>query len=208
MSCPVNLILRRVAPAVLVLAAVLIAGAPARSATFEDPDWPCIQRKVPEISLAQMWAGPQPGADADAAVEGLAQRLAQRRSGLDAVEAEAAAWASGLDPADRPQRLAQLFAAILDHVNRERAAIIEGIGRYAHKQEQLARRVEDRQSELVALRAAPEPDLDRVEELQDRLAWDIRVFRERAQSLTYVCETPVLLESRAFSIARLLAGMI
>jgi hypothetical protein len=44
--------------------------------------------------------------------------------------------------------------------------------------------------------------------LEDRLAWEARIFKERAQSLTYVCETPVLLEQRAFAIARTLAALI
>ena len=26
------------------------------------PDWPCVQAKVPEISLAAVWAGPPPSA--------------------------------------------------------------------------------------------------------------------------------------------------
>jgi hypothetical protein len=44
--------------------------------------------------------------------------------------------------------------------------------------------------------------------LRQKLAWDTRIFRERSQSLTYVCETPVLLERRAFELARALAGLI
>ncbi len=37
---------------------------------------------------------------------------------------------------------------------------------------------------------------------ETRLEWDKRIFDERSQSLTYVCETPTLLEQRAFEIAR------
>ena len=40
------------------------------------------------------------------------------------------------------------------------------------------------------------------------LGWETRIFRDRAQSLTYVCETPVLLERRAFELARAFAGLI
>lgn len=195
---------------VLVLAAGLLGVGPAQAATYDDPDWPCIQRQVPEISLGQMWAGPQPEGDwrDDPETVRLAGMLAERRMPIEAVEAAAAAYAGTLDPEARPQKLAQLLAAILSRINRERGEIVEGIGRYARRQTDLAGRVEDRQAELVALEAAPAPDLDRVEELQDTLAWDVRVFRERAQSLAYVCEAPVLLEQRAFAIARLLAGMV
>jgi hypothetical protein len=57
-------------------------------------------------------------------------------------------------------------------------------------------------------RPAEPKDFDRIEELEDTLAWETRIFRDRAQSLTYVCETPVLLEQRAFAIARLIAARL
>ena len=43
----------------VVLAALLFtAVSPAIAAMNTDPDWPCIQRKVPELSLGQIWDGP------------------------------------------------------------------------------------------------------------------------------------------------------
>ena len=36
--------------------------------------------------------------------------------------------------------------------------------------------------------------------------WDIRVFEDRRSSLGYLCEQPVLLEQRAFALARTIAG--
>ena len=37
---------------------LLAAMSSGRAADPESPDWPCIQRKVPEISAGMMWAGP------------------------------------------------------------------------------------------------------------------------------------------------------
>src|SRR3989440_12773179 len=52
------------------------------------PDWPCAQAKVPEISLAAVWAGPPLDDVADkwkddAKVSALVSRLAARRTPLD-----------------------------------------------------------------------------------------------------------------------------
>src|ERR1700748_1755601 len=52
------------------------------------PDWPCAQAKVPEISLAAVWAGPPLGdADTkwkdDARVGALVEKAAARRTPLD-----------------------------------------------------------------------------------------------------------------------------
>src|SRR5262245_36028752 len=52
------------------------------------PDWPCVQAKVPEISLAAVWAGP-PLDDAtdkwksDAKVSALVSKLAARKTPLE-----------------------------------------------------------------------------------------------------------------------------
>ena len=39
-------------------------------------------------------------------------------------------------------------------------------------------------------------------ELETKFTWDRRIFQERSQSLTYVCEVPTLLEQRLGEIAR------
>ncbi len=180
----------------------------ASAAAFDDPDWPCIQRKVPTLTVAQMWPGPPPEGDwhADPDLARLAASIAARRTSLDEVKALANTYAARLPAEERPARMALLFAGVLDRIDVERGQTITGIGRYAHKQADAAARIKEREADLSALEAAPEPDLDRIEELRDRLNWDIRVYRERSQALTYVCETPVLLEQRAFAIARILAA--
>jgi hypothetical protein len=52
------------------------------------PDWPCNQIKVPEISVAAVWAGPSIGGvgnawEEDATIRDLVARLAARRTPLD-----------------------------------------------------------------------------------------------------------------------------
>src|SRR5262249_22734644 len=52
------------------------------------PDWPCNQIKVPEISVAAVWAGPSiddvgNAWEEDAAIRDLVARLAARRTPLD-----------------------------------------------------------------------------------------------------------------------------
>lgn len=194
--------------AVLVAASVVLTFAvPARAADQSDPDWPCVQRKVPNLSAGQMWAGPPAEGDweDDPEIARLAGVMAARRTSLDEVRALATDYASGLETSERPARMSLLFSGVLDRIDSERREIMSGISRYAHSQVALSDQVREKEAALAEMRAAPEPDLDRVEEAQDNLNWDIRVFRERSQSLTYVCETPVLLEQRAFAIARILA---
>ena len=196
------------AAATLIAATALVT--PAAAAEFDDPEWPCIQRKVEEISLFQRWSGPMPEGDwqQDSTIRDLAQRIAPRRVTLEEVELQAREFADRFEGEERAEQLGELFAAVLDNIQRERRLVFNGIGRYAIRQASLSDQVEEQQAELVRLNAAEEKDWDTIEEAEDRLAWDVRIYRERAQALTYVCESPILLEQRAFAIGRLLSGMI
>lgn len=189
-----------------------LATAPAMAQPEVDPDWPCIQRKVPELTIGQMWSGPLPpeGAEPDQAAVEVARRIAPRRIADPDVEAAVSAYAASLGEDERPQRLAETFAAVLSRINAERSQVITGIARYSNRQIAMAERIAERESALAELESAPEAqrDMDAFEEALDALKWEARVYRDRQQSLAYVCETPVLLEQRAFAIARIIQGMI
>ncbi|RWK92906.1 MAG: hypothetical protein EOR45_27305, partial [Mesorhizobium sp.] len=67
----------------LAVVAMLTPSVNARAANT-DPDWPCIQRKVPQLSLGQIWNGPElpPAAkdfSKDPAVSALVEEVAARR---------------------------------------------------------------------------------------------------------------------------------
>ena len=104
--------------------------------------------------------------------------------------------------------LALLFAETFDRIDKERSQVIGGIARYAKKQTTLSARIEgqaDAVAEIEARTNLDDDELDRLEEMQDALDWDTRIWEERQRALTYVCETPVILERRAFMIAREIA---
>lgn len=182
----------------------LIALAPAsgQAAQSDDPDWPCVQRKVPAISAGMVWAGPPVEQvdgtwEQDVEVAQLAGAIARRALDIEQAKQRIADFAAGLDGA-RNDRLTLLFAGTLDIINRERSTVIEGIGRYARRQADLAASIRDK---TAALRTLPEDDSARVD-LQEEIHWDTRIYKDREQSLIYVCETPVLLEQRLFALSR------
>lgn len=187
--------------------ALMIAAGPAWAATGSDPDWPCIQRKQPHLSLGQVWTGPQPDdriteLARDPRIEALAARLEQRRLPMEEAEAAIAEFAAGADDA----QLTALMVAIFGKIEPDRSALIDGIARYGRSQVALARRIEDRRAAMADLEAAATPDFDAIDAAEEALDWDQRIFTERQQMLTYVCETPVILEQRAFALGRAIAG--
>ena len=192
----------------LLVAAPAFAG-PAFAAGPPDPDWPCIQRRQPSLSLAQVWAGPLPDAATEALVDApevqeLARTIALRRTPMADAEARIAGFAETHDPA----ALTALMVATLDHVNHARNRVMAGITSYAHKQEALDVRIDDTRHALAAPNAAEPQDFDRIDALEEELDWSTRIFQDRQQSLTYVCETPVILEQRVFALARSIAARL
>jgi len=201
--------------AAVVLAAVLHAGlAGPAAAAGEDPDWPCIQRKVSEISAAQVWSGPPLDAGEDAwrnddALAALSAAIASRRTEMADAKTKIADFASA-SVTDRDRRLTLLFAGILANINAERGSIMAGIGRYARRQHALAEKIAGEAAELGKLppQGGTDDEAAHRQELTEAQEWDTRIFRERERSLRYVCELPTLLEQRAFALGKEIASQL
>jgi hypothetical protein len=188
---------------------VLLLAAPAWSGGSDDPTWPCIQPKQPHLSVGQLWPGPPPGeAIPDLAqrsdIAALAQVLEQRRLPMEEAEARIMAFADGASA----EELTALFVAVFDRIDAYRSRIMAGVARYAEKQATLSAQIEARRTEIARLSAVAEPDFDRIDAEEERLDWDVRIFTDRQSQLTYVCETPVILEQRAFALARAIAAYL
>jgi hypothetical protein len=187
----------------------MAAGAAPRSAPAaepDDPDWPCIQRLVPELAASQMWGGAAPdGADDSSGADGetaqLARQLASRSMPIDQAQAAIDRFADGLPPEARNAQLAHLYHDVLQLINQERGEIIGGIKRYTRKQRNLAEKIAHDGQKLANLQPGTTPDAE-TQALLDQRQWDLRVFHDRQRVLSQVCEQPVLMEQRAFSLSR------
>lgn len=188
--------------------AALASAAPAQAQPKSDPDWPCVQRKTPEIDLAQVWNGPDPASagtwtdDQDAAT--LAQKLASRRTSPEEVDPLLDAFVKQAGQ-DANAGLLRVMAGVHEIINTERARLLHGIERYARGQRRLAERIRQ-EGDAVSKAKAAGAETAETKTLDEQLGWDARIFDERARSLTYVCETPVLLEQRVYEIGRRIAA--
>lgn len=193
---------------VFVLTALAAASWSVRlDAAGENPDWPCVQRLVPEIAPGMIWSGPpvdtiEPSAH-EPVIDELAGDLAARRVPLADAEAQIAALADSLAADQKNVQLTRLFSRALDIINRDRASLIQGIGKYARGERALAEKIAAQNAKLAEL------PTDQVIERDTLIAerdWDIRIYDDRRGSLTYLCDQPVLLEQRAFALARAIAS--
>jgi hypothetical protein len=198
----------------MALVAALLPGlaSPCFAADPRYPDWPCAQAKVPEVSLAAVWAGPDL---ADAAgrwkdndrISTLVSKLAARRTPLEVAEKDIAALLSG--PAAEKADLGKLlFAGLFETLNAQRASVLNGLERITRKQRAAAEKIRDDTLALQAAQGAVTPDAAKVEQLGNGLVWATRIFDDRRHVITFVCEVPVAIDQRLFALGRMIQQQI
>ena len=170
------------------------------------PDWPCNQVKVPEISVAAVWAGPSiddvgNAWEDDATIKELVARLAARRTPLDDAQKSISDLVTGAE-AERRKKAKLIFAGLFKTLNQERGEVMQGIERYFRKQREFSNQIRSTILQLRELQDRPDPDQSRIDELTNRVEWDTRIFEERRKTMNFVCEVPVLIEQRLFALAR------
>jgi hypothetical protein len=196
----------------LVIAAVLAVSGAALAADPRYPDWPCNQIKVPELSVAAVWAGPPIDDVGDAwqenpAIRDLVAQLAARRTPLADAEKMASDAITGT-PAERQQKGKLIFAGLFKTLNQERSEVMNGIERFSRKQKEFADQIRGTVFQLRELQDKPGHDERAVDEVASRVEWETRIFDDRQKTIGYVCEVPVLIEQRLFALARAISQLL
>ena len=170
------------------------------------PDWPCVQPKVPELSAATMWNGPSI-ADVgdtwqdDAKVKDLVERIAARRTPLDAAQKAIGEFIVGT-PAEKQQKAKQVFAGLFGTLSAERNQVMDGLERTSRKELDLAAKIKSDVADLRGLEDKPDADQSEVKNLGNEVEWSTRIFEDRRKTIRYVCEVPATIEQRLFALAR------
>jgi hypothetical protein len=191
---------------------VLLVGAGSAKLCFAAdpryPDWPCAQAKVPEISLAAVWAGPPLDDVADkwkddAKVSALVSRLAARRTPLDEAQKAITEFLAG-SSAEKTEIGKLLFAGLFDTLNAQRSSVMSGLERVTRKQREAADKIRSDTLALQALQDASPPDQAKIDELGNQLTWETRIFEDRRRVIKFVCEVPTAIDQRLFALGRMI----
>ena len=197
--------MKGLAMAVLVLA---LSGTAARAADPRYPNWPCTQAKVPEISLAAVWAGPALD-DAetkwknDPKITALVAKLAARKTPMDEAEKSVKDFLAA-SSADKATNAKLLFAGLFDTLNAQRSQVMNGLERVSHKQREAADKIREETIQLQALQGATPRDEAKVEALSNDLIWKTRIFEDRNKVVRFVCEVPTTIDQRLFALGRVI----
>ena len=198
----------------LALGLALCLPAPStRAADPRYPDWPCQQAKVPEISVAAIWAGPPLG-DAEQrwretpGLPELATRLAARRTSMDEAESLINDYVTG-SPEERAQKGKLLFTAVFDNLNQQRFSVLQGLERVTRRLRESAQKIRSDTLELQRAQATPDADeAAKTAQLTEQVQWETRIYDERRRMLRYVCEVPVAIDQRLFALGRKIQDLI
>jgi DNA polymerase III alpha subunit len=200
--------MRRLVIASLAIVATVTA---AHAIDPRHPDWPCQQIMVPSLSAAAFWTG-APIDDIgeawqkDDAVNDLVQRLAARRTPIEEAEKSATDFVAHAQT-DKQQKAALLFAGLFATLNGERSEVMDGIERFAKRQQELRTQIQAeitqmRQKQDTAQTNGTSLDDAASTKLGEQIAWDTRVYDERRHTISYVCEVPANIERRLGTLAR------
>lgn len=199
------MMVRTLAMAALALA---ISATAVRAADPRYPDWPCSQAKVPEISLAAVWAGPAlDDAESkwkdDSKVSALVSKLAARKTPLDEAEKSVKEFLTG-SAADKTANAKLLFAGLFDTLNAQRSQVMRGLERVSRKQREAADKIREETIQLQALQDATPRDDTKVDAMSNQLIWETRIFEDRRKVVRFVCEVPTTIDQRLFALGRVI----
>jgi hypothetical protein len=172
------------------------------------PDWPCVQAKVPEISLAAVWAGP-PLDDAiekwknDAKVSALVPKLAARRTALEEAKKAVTEFLSG-SATEKTETGKLLFAGLFETLNAQRNSVLNGLERVTRKQRDAADKIRSDTLALQALQDISPPDQPKIDDLSNQLIWETRIFEDRRRVIGFVCDVPTAIDQRLFALGRVI----
>jgi hypothetical protein len=196
-------------PVELMLFTIAVLCAGSRVADAADPrypDWPCVQAKVPDISIAAVWDGPsideaQNAWQNDPTIKSLVARLAARRISIEEAQKSVMEFLAGAGTA-KADKGVLLFAGLFETLNHQRTDVMNGLERLQRSQRELADRIKSDVSALHELQDKSQPDQAKLDELGNRIEWSTRIFEDRRKSVRYACEVPVIIERRLFALGR------
>jgi hypothetical protein len=188
------------------LLAVAASTGSGRAADPRYPDWPCAQAKVPEISLAAVWAGP-PLDDVsdkwknDAKVSALVAKSTARRFPVEEAQTAITEFLTAAAP-EKAATGKLLFAGLFDTLNAQRSSVMNGLERVTRKQREAADKIRADTLALQALQGNSPPDQPKIDELGNQLVWETRIFEDRRRVIKFVCEVPTAIDQRLFALGR------
>jgi hypothetical protein len=188
------------------------SASPSRADEPDKSEWPCVYRKVPFLSAATIWDGPEikdtTSWHGDEKIRTLSQYLISRRINEDEAEAAIKKYAASLPADQHDAKLTELFTAVLARTNDDRKIVMSGIERFHKRQMERATEIEKEgvqlppENEIGLSDESTSGEISKLSSKEEKYKWEVRTFQEKQANIPIACEIPQLIDQRAGDIAR------
>ena len=164
----------------------------------QNPDWPCIQVLVKELSWGSIWTGPPLDENSskwsdNENLKVLAKKLMNRRTKENEGIFELKNY---IKKNNSPNELTELFHSLFDTTNdiwRNRVSKLLNFGK---KQRLTSEKISLKLEKIKELSKDFNTNKDEIEKLEQEQFWDIRRFEDRRSLSDTLCEQPRFYEKR------------
>ncbi len=188
------------------VATLLACGAQAQI-PGQNPDWPCAQRLVENLSAGSYWSGPvaaNPDWRNDQDFFALVTEIVDRDTPDAQGMAKLNAYADTIPDGQRAAKLPALFGAIVDQTNDQRTPLIQRLEQLGRRQRGMGNTIAEISTKIDTL---PANDA-RHDDLVGERDFDVRAFQETQHTMRYACEAPSAMERRLGTYARVLQAKL
>ena len=164
----------------------------------KDPDWPCIQVYIEELSCGSIWTGPRLDDNSskwsdDEELNLFTKKLMNRRTKETEGIKELNVY---IKKNKSPEKLTKLFHGLFDRTNdvwKKRNTKLLSFGK---RQRLTSEKISSKLAQIKELSKDFDNNKEEIEKLEQEQFWDIRRFEDRRALSDSLCEQPRFFEKR------------
>ena len=163
-----------------------------------NPDWPCIQVYIEQLSWGSIWTGPVLDENSskwinDEKLSSLAEKIMKRNTKENEGIKELKKY---IKKNNSPEQLTKLFHALFDTTNIIWKKRNEKLLNFGKRQRLTSEKISTKLGKIKKLSKDYEASKDEIQKLEQENFWDVRRFEDRRALSDSLCEQPRFYEKR------------
>jgi len=164
----------------------------------KNPDWPCIQVYIEQLSWGSIWTGPVLDENSskwinDEKLSSLAEKIMKRNTKENEGIKELKKY---IKKNNSPEQLTKLFHALFDTTNIIWKKRNEKLLNFGKRQRLTSEKISTKLGKIKKLSQDYESNKDEIQKLEQENFWDVRRFEDRRALSDSLCEQPRFYEKR------------
>ena len=164
----------------------------------KNPDWPCIQVYIEQLSWGSIWTGPVLDENSskwinDEKLSSLAEKIMKRNTKENEGVKELKKY---IKKNNSPEQLTKLFHALFDTTNIIWKKRNEKLLNFGKRQRLTSEKISTKLGKIKKLSKDYESNKDEIQKLEQENFWDVRRFEDRRALSDSLCEQPRFYEKR------------